>query len=216
MTQNAPPDLSEAFFLAWVNMCSRLGVDTIDLIRVSFSESGGVRPSARNPNGDASGLIQFMPDTLRRLGWTKSTDEFRHLAAEDQVPFVERYYRPYAQWCTNDALCYVATFLPAMLPGAAGAGEGSDYVLCGQRGPWAWAYTANRGLDHDGDGAISVADMARQLELACVGARYAAIVDRLRRAKGEDPPPLPDPEPTQPEGIAFIPADPYDDPDDAA
>ena len=194
-----PPDLDGGFFLAWVNMCGRLRINPFDLIRVSYSESGGVRPKAHNPNGNAVGLIQFMPDTLNGLGWTKGWQEFLHLDAVQQIPFVERYYRPYASNCTSDALCYVATFLPALLPAAAGAMEGArDFVLCGQRGPLAWAYAANRVFDRDGKGSITVGDLAAQLERACQGARYGAIVQRLHLAMGNEPPPLPEPAPTQP------------------
>ncbi len=176
-------DLSDAFFHAWTAMCGRLGVDPVDLIRVSFSESGGVRAGAHNPNGHAVGLIQFMPATLTALGWTRGWDAFRLLSAEEQIPFVERYYRAHARFCTSDALCYVATFLPGLLADAAGANEGSGFVLCERdRGALAWAYRANVGLDRDGDGRITVGDLARQLQLSCRGARYSGIVTRLQQS----------------------------------
>lgn len=210
MNQGAPPDLDETFFISWVNACSRLRIDPVHLARVAYSESG-MRPSAHNFNGNAVGLIQFMPSTLLGLGWTKGWDAFGQLTATEQVPFVERYYRVYAPECTSDALCYVATFLPALLHNAAAMGH--DYVLCGKDGPLAWAYRANPGLDRDGDGRITVGDLSRQLETACKGARYAAIVDRIQRARGEDPPPIPEPEPTLPD-LPFIPGNPYDHTDE--
>ena len=193
---NAPPDLSDAFFVLWSQMCERLGIDPFDLIRVSFSEAG-CRASAHNPSGNASGLIQFMPATLMGLGWKDGDAAFRRLSAEQQVSWVERYYLPYATWCKSDALCYVATFLPAT--GAKACEMGDQFVLCGQRGPLAWAYNANKVLDVDGDGAISVADLGARLAKVCVGARYAAIVERLRRAMGLEPKDVPEPAPTEPE-----------------
>lgn len=203
------PDLDDAFFLAFVNACSRLHIDPLCLIRVLFSESG-VRASAHNPNGNAAGIFQAMPDTLKGLGFIGGWPEFLRLSATEQVPYLERYYRPHAPRCTSDALCYVALFLPALLP-AAFLGDES-FVLCGQRGPLAWAYGANRGLDDDGDGKITVGDLAAHLQNVCIGARYAVIVERIRQAMGLPSGPIPDPDPTLPE----MPAPSGGDPPDAA
>ncbi len=192
----APADLSDRFFRMWVDMCDRLRVDPFDLIRVSYSEAG-CRAGAHNPHGDASGLLQFMPATLSGLGWTKGHEAFRLLSADEQIPFVDRYMRPHASWTTSDALCYVAVFLPAL--GAHAQAQGPDFVLCGQRGPLAWAYVANRVLDRDGNGAITVADLGKQLEAQCRGARWDAILWRLRQAMGLQPPAVAEPPPTQPE-----------------
>lgn len=211
----SPPDLTDTFFLRWVNMAARLRVDAIDLMRVAFAESG-VRAGAHNPKGDASGLIQFMPATLSGLGWTRGHAAFRALPAEDQVPYVERYYRPYAHWVTSDALAYVATFLPALGPGA--ARHGHEYILCARdpahlshhpeilRRTLVQAYNWNPVLDKiklDGtqgkDGIITVGDLAEHLRRSCRGTRYDAILFRLRQAMGLQPEPIPDPPPTEPE-----------------
>lgn len=207
---SSPSDLPDTFDEAWVAMCGRLGIDPVDLIRVSFSESS-VRPEAHNPSGHAVGLIQFMPDTLVRVGWRAGWEAFRQLTAVQQVPYVEAYYRGRAPFCTTDALCYVATFLPALLEHAAATGP--EYVLCGHDGPMDWAYRANPGLDMDRDGRITVADLSRRLDAACRGPRYDAIVDRIRRARGENPPPVPEPGPTEPE-LPFLAGNPYDHTDE--
>ncbi len=191
-----PPDLSDAFFLAWIAMCDRLSIDPIDMIRVSFSEAG-CRAAAHNTHGDASGLLQFMPATLMGMGWAKGHAAFRELSAEEQVPWVERYVAPHASWCSSDALCYVAVFLPAL--GAKASQMGPEYVLCGARGPLAWAYGANKVLDKDNDGAITVGDLGRQLTAQCHGARWDAILWRLREAMGLQPPAVEPPPDTQPE-----------------
>jgi hypothetical protein len=209
-----PPDLDDRFFLAWSNMADRLKVDPFDLIRVAFSESD-CRANAHNPHGHASGVIQFMPKTLTGLGWLKTHEEFRKLQAADQVPFVERYFRPHAKWLTSDAMVYVATFLPALCPGASKGGP--SYVLCaideadlmhhpaGLVSTLTQAYRWNPVLDRvklDGsqgrDGRITVGDLSHHLEKRCRGARYHAIVARLRQAMGLQPMPLPEPEPSAP------------------
>ncbi len=168
-----------------------------------------------------------MPPTLVGLGWTKGHEAFRELSASDQVPFVERYMRPHASWCHSDALCYVAVFLPAL--GAKASLAGGDYVLCGQRGPLSWAYTSNRVLDKDHDGAITVADLGQQLAAQCRGARWDAIVWRMRHAMGHQPdalPELPDTIPEMPsaaseptihvDASSFLRPDDWDPPDDDA
>lgn len=199
----APPDLSDSFFQRWVNMAERLKVDPFHVMAVAFSESG-CRAAAHNIHGDASGLIQFMPATLSTLGWTQGHAAFRKLDAADQVPFVERYFRSWAPWCTTPGLVYVATFLPAQLRAAHKVGP--TYVLAAIGGPLEWAYKANTVLDRvkaDGtagqDGKIQVADLEEHLRKQCRGARWEAINFRLRQTMGLQPEPIPEPEPTRPD-----------------
>ncbi len=184
-----PADLSDAFFVQFVATCSRLAIDPFDLIRVCFSESG-CRANAHNPNGDASGIFQAMPATLMGLGFAFGDAAFRALDAADQVPWLERYMTPHASWCSSDALCYVAIFLPAL--GAKAQAEGPEFILCGQRGPLSWAYQANRVLDRDGNGSITVADLGAQLTAQCKGPRWDAIISRLRQELGVQPSTPPD------------------------
>jgi hypothetical protein len=166
-----------------------------------------MRANAKNPHADANGLIQFMGPTLKGLGWTRTSEEFRRLSAEEQVPFVERYFRPWAHrmgvggqkipQLVTDAHCYVVTFLPARLSAVVAAGEGWTGVpLCARGGLLSWAYEANTVLDADKDGVITAGDLATHLARVCRGARFEAIVHRIRVAAGEDPPPLPEPAPT--------------------
>jgi hypothetical protein len=185
-------DLSEAFFTRWLLMCTQLDIAPLDLLRVAYSESGCL-PNAHNPNGHAVGLIQFMPATLNGLGWTGGYEAFRSLRAEDQVPFVEAYFRPWAHrigvggqripQLTSDAHCYVATFLPGTLPLVVAAGDNfRDVTLCGLGGPLAWAYKANTVLDRDHDGRITPGDLEQHLFVQCRGARYASLAARLAAA----------------------------------
>jgi hypothetical protein len=81
--------LSGQFFVQLKRVCQRLHCAPEDLLGVMESESG-VRPDAQNPNGKATGLIQFMPSTLTSLGWSKGPDGFRSLNADQQLPFVEK------------------------------------------------------------------------------------------------------------------------------
>lgn len=137
----------------------RLGVAVADMVAVMANESACLP----NPphNGPARGLIQFEPETLRNLGWHGTSDEFTaRLGVAEQLPFVERYFEPYARkglLVYGTASLYTAAFLPALL---AHAGE-PRFVLCAVApGPLSWAYAANRVFDRAGKGSIIVQDMS--------------------------------------------------------
>ena len=168
-------DLSDGFFDGLKDICSRLGCDPVDLLSVMMSESG-VKATAHNPNGDASGLIQFMPDTLKRLGWTAGDAAFRQLSAEDQLPYVEKYFTPYiAQGLTSAARIYQVTFLPATL----NLGSEPDTVICQQGGLNSFAYAPNKGFDTNNDGAITVGELQAAINRNTKGARWNEIISRL-------------------------------------
>lgn len=179
-------DLSPAFFAKLLAIAGRLACSVWSLLGVMQNESG-VFSTAHNPSADANGLIQFMGDTLRGLGWTTGSAAFRELTAEQQLPYVEAYFAPHRGRLVSDAACYLATFLPALLNHAADPA----YVLCGAHGPMAWAYAANKSFDHSGKGSIVVRDLADAIERACVGARWEEIVSRMQEVLDlEDVPPI--------------------------
>lgn len=154
----------------------RHGWDPEHMLRVMMSESG-INPAAHNPNGDASGLIQFMPQTLINLGWRDGHAAFRKLTAEEQVPYVEAYYSPYPD-LDSPARFYLATFLPALLTHT-GSRE-MTFVLCAANGPLGWAYAANKVFDRDHKGYITLGDLAKAIERACVGPHWELKLGELR------------------------------------
>ena len=140
-----------------------------------MSESG-VKATAHNPNGDASGLIQFMPKILVGLGWTSGPDAFRELSAEEQLPFVEKFFTPYVpKGLSSAARLYQATFLPATLD----LGSEPNTVICQQGGINSFAYGPNKVFDRDGDGAITVGELQAAIDRNTQGPRWAEIVARL-------------------------------------
>ncbi len=84
-----PANLGNNFYPKLVRMCRELGMRPEDLISVMISESG-MNPSAHNPGGGASGLIQFMPFVLKGLGFPGSPDDFRKLSGEQQLPWIKK------------------------------------------------------------------------------------------------------------------------------
>lgn len=73
-------------------VAQRLGIDPNDLATVISFETGGTfDPAKRNPTSNATGLIQFMPETAKGLGTT--TDALAKMSFSDQMQFVEKYLR---------------------------------------------------------------------------------------------------------------------------
>ena len=101
-------------------IASRLGVPPDYLMAVMWSESR-LDPAATNPEGGATGLIQFMPATAAGLG--TSCEALREMSALDQLDYVERFFRPYAPRCHTFGDFYMACFFPAAI------GKEDDYVL---------------------------------------------------------------------------------------
>lgn len=167
-------DIDDRFFPELRMVARDLGADSLDILKVIYAESGAYA-TAYNPNGGASGLLQFMPATLQNLGWTGTTATFRRLTATEQLAFVRRYLQPYRGKLSTVAAVYVATFLPSLL---AHAGD-LDYVLVAKGGQLGWAYTANAGLDANGDYAITVRELEQAVDRQAHGARWDEIVARL-------------------------------------
>ena len=171
-------DLSDRFFSGILDVAGRLQLDALDLLGVMMAESN-VKASAHNANSDASGLIQFLPSTLRKLGWTGSMQQFRRLTAEDQLPYVERYFQPFAHLNLNTAArVYQVVFLPSSLS----LGSSMDTVIVQQGGVNSGAYAGNKGLDTDQDGAITVGELQQAIERHQTSARWREIADRLNAA----------------------------------
>ena len=141
-----------------LDMASRLGTDA-DWHAAVMSVESGFRPAIRNPQGGATGLIQFMPNTAAHLG--TSTDALASMSAEEQLEFVEAYYRPFAGRMHSVEDVYMATFMPSMV------GRGSDNVVAveGEK-----VYEVNRGLDRNHDGVITNGDVGATARAALTAA----------------------------------------------
>lgn len=181
--------LSAAFFTALVQICTSHGWAPEHLLGVMMSESG-IDPKAGNPNGGAVGLIQFMSATLVRLGWKVGPGPFAQLSAEDQLPYVERYFEPYEQHeLDSPERFYLATFLPAELGDPASRDPG--FVLCNATSKLDWAYRANTVFDRNRNGDITLAEMRARLDDVMRGPRWDSIIVMLEAAREPNAPTLP-------------------------
>ena len=82
-------------------VAQRIGVDPNDLAAIISFETGGTfSPGARNPKSSGTGLIQKMGDGATKRGnyndgkyYGMSRDQFSALPFDDQMQYVERYFK---------------------------------------------------------------------------------------------------------------------------
>lgn len=147
--------LDKAFLDKTKDISQRIGCDYKDLLAVMNSESG-LRSDAKNPKGSATGLIQFMPATARMLGTT--TDELRRMSPTQQLDYVEKFFQQVKKTYgfegkrLSGADLYALVFMPAR--------ANREVLTSSSDGK---SYSMNRGLDKDGDGRITKADLQRRV-----------------------------------------------------
>ena len=130
-----------------------LGVKSSDLLAIMKQESG-VNPHIYNKAGSgAVGLIQFMPDTAKRLGTT--TEELAKMSATEQLDYVYKYFKMTGVGDGTLGDLYMAVFMPKYV------GYPDNFVLGGAGLPGfaGKVYAQNAGLDRNRDGSITVADV---------------------------------------------------------
>ncbi len=149
------PQFSDGFYNKVVEISKRVGCDPNALMAVMKSESG-LKTTARNPHGGATGLIQFMPSTAKALG--TSTEALSRMSPEEQLVYVEKFLvqnKKMAGFSEGDKLdsgtLYTLVFLPAYA---------KRDVLCTQGTKY---YKYNAGLDLNHDGQITKQDMSRRV-----------------------------------------------------
>lgn len=134
-----------------VKMAQRLGMDAAAIAALMSHETGGTfSPSVQNPYSRATGLIQFMPSTARRLGTT--IEDLARMSATEQLAYVERYLQPFVGKLRRPQDYYLVGLYPAAI------GKPDSHVLFTQGSV---EYAQNSALDRDKDGVITVADACR-------------------------------------------------------
>lgn len=133
----------------------KLGIKPEWLWKVIGFETGGTfDPKAANPRSSGTGLIQFMEDTAQRLG--TSTENLKRMTYEQQLAYVEAYFRPFAGKLNTLEDVYMAVLSPKHV------GAPPDAVVFQKGVPDARGrdvYGPNaEALDLNGDGKITVAE----------------------------------------------------------
>ncbi len=73
-------------------MCQRLGINP-EHLKIVMNKESKINPQARNKSTNATGLIQFMPDTALKIG--TSVNALYKMSAVEQLKYVEKFYKPY-------------------------------------------------------------------------------------------------------------------------
>jgi hypothetical protein len=142
--------VSSVFRARVTAIAGKIGCQPSDLMGCMAWESGRTfSASIRNGAGSgAVGLIQFMPQTASALGTT--TAALAAMTPEQQLDFVDYYFRPWRGHLHNLSDLYMAILWPA------GIGKSDDAVLFDKADTaHPKLYLQNRGLDVNANGQIT-------------------------------------------------------------
>lgn len=133
-----------------------LGLNAAYLLACMAFETGQRFTSdVKNPQSTATGLIQFMEFTAKRLG--TSTAELAQMSEVEQLGWVWKYFRDFGDdlsgWNLND------TYMAILWPAGIGKAEHHPIFIKG-RGR---TYGVNRGLDRNKDGRVTVGEAAAKV-----------------------------------------------------
>jgi hypothetical protein len=143
---------------------SKFGINPSDLLALMRSESS-LNPQAENKTTGATGLIQFMPATARSLGTT--TEELGRMTAAQQMHYVEKFFDSVRlPRGASAGQLYAYVFLPGRATREVLTSRGERY------------YEANRDLDMDSDGRITIADLDARM------ARHGGTAQASRIPRG--------------------------------
>lgn len=145
------PQYREEFKAKVIDIAGKLRIDPNWLMMVFWKESK-MNHVAVNSTTQATGLIQFMPATALALGTTVSA--LKSMSNVEQLDYVYKYYYPYRNYITKAEDLYLITFYPNADKKHAGTlSKPDDWIF-----PDA-VYRANKGVDMNGDGQLSIADV---------------------------------------------------------
>lgn len=143
----------QGFLDSLESMCGRLNMNCMAVLSVMHYETGGsFRPDIKNPNSSATGLIQFMGSTARKLETT--TEDLSKMSQVEQLKYVENYFNLIKD--NFDEVDYLnpknvalAVFYPRAI------GQGDDYVIAEDGRSKLDDRILKVNKDHNGDGKIT-------------------------------------------------------------
>lgn len=149
--------VSHAFRLKVFDLCRRLAMDPDYLMACMAWESAeSFSSSIRNAAGSgATGLIQFMPATAMGMGTT--VDSLAEMSPEEQLDYVEKYFKPYRGRLISLSDHYMAILWPKAI------GRPESEALW-NKATKPTTYRQNSGLDVNKDGIITKAEAAGKVQ----------------------------------------------------
>ncbi len=111
-------NLGNNFYPKLVEIASELQMKPEDILAIMVSESG-INNNIYEGKFKGGGLIGFMPDTQKGLGFKGEWNDFLELSGEQQLTYVKRYIQDKIRYngkpFTSAAQYYVANFFPIAL-----------------------------------------------------------------------------------------------------
>lgn len=187
-----------------------------DLLAVMVSESG-INPQAVEKKFHGSGLVGFMPDTLKGLGFKGTWEDFTKLSGEEQLDYVKKLVQGFMKTnggpFTSAGQYYVANLWPVALklPGIKQGNPNTRFIekdpevvedpkthkkyskkyydigIHIDPGMEASAYKYNPLFDKDHKGAITYGDMIKQVEMNKQSPAYQKALVAMRDSSGYTP-----------------------------
>ncbi len=145
-----------AFAAKVIQISNLLGIDPNWLMIIMNFESG-LRSNIVNPDGGATGLIQFMPGTARSLGTT--TAALAAMSNVEQLNWVYKYFKPKAGQFKSGEDLYLFTFFMIAV------GKPDDWVIQAKGLSAQTVAKHNVSLDLNKDGKITIGEWKHALRL---------------------------------------------------
>lgn len=150
-----PISEQEDFIARLVEICDKLDIEPEWLLGVMYKEST-LNPKAQNKESKATGLIQWMPNTLKDAKYNGITvDEVKEMSATKQLDLVYLYFKPFVGRMNSYEDCYLVVFFPAAL-----GKKDSEYIESKGLSKEKIA-SQNVGVDLDRNGEITVGEFKR-------------------------------------------------------
>jgi len=147
--ENYITDNKDEFLTKEQSLCQSLNIDPNWLMSVMWLESR-LDPAAVNPDGGATGLIQFYPSTAIDLGTT--VDSLVNMSNVQQLPWVYKYLKIYASKVKTFFDLYLAIFFPL------GIGKPDNWVIHSTSLTAEQVARVNKTFDLNGDFQITIAE----------------------------------------------------------
>lgn len=154
------PENRQEFGQTVQQIATKLGIQAWWLMIVFYIETAAIRYGKidhRITNSlGATGLIQFMPATMRSLGVSQT--RLTQMSNVEQLDYVCKYLKPYAGKMRSLTDVYLAVFFPVAI------GKAEDFILEARGLPAAKVAKWNPLYDLNRDGAISKREVSQKLK----------------------------------------------------
>ena len=161
----------DAFIAKVISISQKLGIEPEWLMQVFVNESG-VNHQAVNPITNATGLIQFMPNTAISLGTTVAA--LKAMTNVQQLDYVYKYLAPYTGKMQSYIDVYFTVFFPLAI------GKPDDWVFQTSALTASKIATQNPVFDLNKDGKLTVAEV-REAMLRKVPTAWREFFDKKNR-----------------------------------